>query len=72
MTTEKVLLAVNGTLIRELEFTQNMVTADAEFVREGMTEPAYRLWSIDDVHPAMVGVNEGGAIYRFKTVGDAP
>ena len=56
----KVLLAVNGTLMRGLELSQNMTDAGAEFVREATTEPTYRLWSIDDVHPAMVRVGEGG------------
>ena len=60
MSKEKVLLAVNGTLMRGLELNQNMVAAGAEFVREGKTEPSYRLWSIDDVHPAMVRVKQGG------------
>jgi hypothetical protein len=31
------------------------------FVEETLTEPAYRLWSIGDRHPAMVRVTEGGA-----------
>ena len=32
-----------------------------EFVRETTTEPSYRLWSINDRHPAMVRVTSGGA-----------
>jgi hypothetical protein len=32
----------------------------ATFVREAETEPYYRLWSINDKHPAMVRVTEGG------------
>ena len=32
----------------------------ATFVRETTTEPTYRLWSINDRHPAMVRVREGG------------
>ncbi len=55
-----VLLAVNGTLMRGLELSQNMTAAGAEFVQEATTEPTYRLWSIDDVHPAMVRVQDGG------------
>ena len=46
--------------MRGLELSQNMTDAGAEFVREATTEPTYRLWSIDDVHPAMVRVREGG------------
>jgi hypothetical protein len=53
-------LAVNGTLMRGLELNANMICAGATFVREATTVPAYRLWSIDDRHPAMVRVASGG------------
>ena len=56
-----VLLAVNGTLMRGLELNRNLLDVGATFVREATTEPAYRLWSIDDRHPAMVRVRTGGA-----------
>jgi hypothetical protein len=56
-----ILLAVNGTLMRGLGLNKNLLAAGASFVRETVTEPAYRLWSIDDVHPAMLRVREGGA-----------
>jgi hypothetical protein len=55
-----VLLAVNGTLMRGLDLNPNLVGAGATFVREARTAPVYRLWSIDDRHPAMVRVHEGG------------
>jgi gamma-glutamylcyclotransferase (GGCT)/AIG2-like uncharacterized protein YtfP len=56
-------LAVNGTLMRGLELNQNMIAAGATFVREATTAPIYRLWSIDDRHPAMIRVgSEGQAI----------
>jgi hypothetical protein len=55
-TDECVELAVNGTLMRGLELEPNLVNLGATFVRENQTEPAYRLFSIDDVHPAMVRV----------------
>jgi gamma-glutamylcyclotransferase (GGCT)/AIG2-like uncharacterized protein YtfP len=55
-----ILLAVNGTLMRGLELNPNLTAAGASFVREAQTEPAYRLWSIQDRHPAMVRVNSGG------------
>ena len=55
------LLAVNGTLMRGLELNGNLLAAGARFVREARTAPAYRLWSIDDRHPAMVRVTAGGA-----------
>jgi hypothetical protein len=51
---EKVLIAVNGTLKRGLELEPNLVNLGATFVREDRTEPAYRLYSVNDVHPAMV------------------
>jgi carbamate kinase len=53
-----VLLAVNGTLMRGLKLNQNMAAANATFVREAATEPAYRLWSVDDDHPAMIHVTD--------------
>jgi hypothetical protein len=55
------LLAVNGTLMRGLELNPNMIAAGASFVREDATAPCYRLWTIDDRHPAMLRVHEGGA-----------
>lgn len=57
---EPVLLAVNGTLMRGLELNPNLLTVGATFVRETATEPAYRLWTINDRHPAMVRVKTGG------------
>jgi hypothetical protein len=53
-------LAVNGTLMRGLELNQNLLQVGASFLREATTEPAYRLWSIGDRHPAMIKVSEGG------------
>jgi len=55
-----VLLAVNGTLMRGLELNPNLLAVNATFVRETTTEPAYRLWSIKDKHPAMIRVKSGG------------
>ena len=55
-----VYLAVNGTLMRGLELNANMELVKAEFVREALTEPTYRLWSIHDRHPAMMRVSTGG------------
>lgn len=57
---ETVLLAVNGTLMRGLELNPNLLAVGATFVRETTTESAYRLWSINDVHPAMLRVQTGG------------
>ncbi|MCZ5738980.1 glutamyl-tRNA amidotransferase [Escherichia coli] len=55
------LLAVNGTLMRGLELNPNMQKAGGIFVREDRTDAHYRLWSINDRHPGMIRVNEGGA-----------
>jgi hypothetical protein len=63
MTMDKALLAVNGTLMRGLELNPNLVNVGATFVREDETEPCYRLWSIDDRHPAMLRTpGEGAAV----------
>ena len=48
------LLAVNGTLMRGLELNENMLEVGATFVREDETDACYRVWSIDDRHPAML------------------
>ena len=53
-------LAVNGTLMRGSELNPNMINVGATFVREAATAPAYRLWSINDRHPAMIRVASGG------------
>jgi hypothetical protein len=53
-------LAVNGTLMRGLELNDNLQQVGAVFVRETFTAPIYRLWSIDDRHPAMIRVSDGG------------
>ncbi len=55
-----VLLAVNGTLMRGLELNGNLLAVGASFVREARTAPTYRLWSINDRHPAMIRVAAGG------------
>ena len=57
---EKILLAVNGTLMRGLELNPNLLAAGAQFVCEGATVPAYRLFSIGDRHPGMYRVASGG------------
>src|SRR4249920_739910 len=57
----RVLLAVNGTLMRGLALNPNLLAAGAAFVRETLTGAIYRLWSIGDRHPAMIRVAAGGA-----------
>ena len=60
---ENALLAVNGTLMRGLELNPNLLAVGATFVREDKTEPCYRIWSIDDRHPAMMRTpGEGAAV----------
>ena len=48
--------------MRGLELNPNMVAAKATFVRETMTEPTYRLWTINDEHPAMLRVTDGTGV----------
>lgn len=62
-------LFVNGTLMRGLALHPNL--DGAEFLGEFKTAPKYRLHSIDDVHPGMYKVGEGGVavsgeIYRMS------
>lgn len=57
-----VLLAVNGTLMRGLELNPNLLAVGATFICETATEPAYRLWTINDCHPAMVRVTGGDGV----------
>lgn len=57
---ETIALAVNGTLMRGLELNNNLLAVGATFVREATTEPTYRLFSLDDIHPAMMRVTTGG------------
>jgi hypothetical protein len=64
-------LAVNGTLMRGLALNRNLLAAGATFVRETTTGRSYRLWSIDDRHPAMVRVGQGGAAIAVE-VWDVP
>lgn len=72
MSQSDVLLAVNGTLMRGLKLNPNMVAAKATFVREAMTEPAYRLWTINDDHPAMLRVTDGSGVRVAVEVWSVP
>src|SRR5689334_2827887 len=51
-------LFVNGTLMRGLALQANL--DGAEFLEAVQTAPIYRLYSINDVHPGMYEVSEGG------------
>jgi hypothetical protein len=59
-------LAVNGTLMRGLALNPNMIQAGAVFVKEADTAPIYRLWSIQDAHPAMMRVMEAGVAIALE------
>ena len=72
MSPAPVLLAVNGTLMRGLKLSPNMATAGATFVRDAMTESVYRLWSINDDHPAMVRVTNGTGVRVAVEVWSVP
>ncbi len=72
MNQRDVLLAVNGTLMRGLELNPNMMAAKATFVRETMTESTYRLWTINDVHPAMLRVTDGTGVKVAVEVWSVP
>lgn len=67
-----VLLAVNGTLMRGLRLNPNMVAAKAAFVRETKTEATYRLWTINDEHPAMLRVTDGTGVKVAVEVWSVP
>lgn len=58
--TGSILLAVNGTLMRGLELNPNLLAVGATFVRDDLTAPVYRIFSINDRHPGMYRVPEGG------------
>ena len=51
-------LFVNGTLMRGLALAPNL--EGATFLGEFETAPRYRVYSIDDRHPGMFEVDEGG------------
>jgi hypothetical protein len=60
----RVLLAVDGGLMRGLKANATMAAAGARFVRETRTAPRYRLYSMRDEYPALepVADGRGGAI----------
>ena len=62
-------LFVNGTLMHGLALHHNL--DGAEFLGEFHTAPAYRLYSIGDIHPGMFevetgGVSVAGEMYRMS------
>lgn len=69
--TETLKLAVNGTLMRGLVLNPNLLDVGATFECETTTEPAYRLWTIDDRYPAMIRVAENGVAIAVE-IWDVP
>src|SRR5215467_5396373 len=57
--------------MRGLPLNGNLLAAGATFVRETTTSPRYRLWSIEDRHPAMIRVAKGGIAVAVE-VWDVP
>jgi hypothetical protein len=60
------LLAVNGTLMRGLELNINMKNTGGVFIRVDQTDAHYRLWSINDKHPGMIRVSQGGTCVALE------
>ena len=56
---EKVLFAVNGTLMRGLELHQHLLDVGAKYIETTKTIQAYRLFSIDDKYPGMIYEESG-------------
>lgn len=65
-------VAVNGTLMRGLELNNNLLDVGAHFVREARTSPCYRLWTINDDHPAMIRTTDGTGTSVELEVWDVP
>jgi hypothetical protein len=63
---QHLLLAVNGTLMRGLELNSHLLVVNATFECEAKTAPVYRLWSINDKHPAMLRVASGGSAIALE------
>jgi len=52
--------------MRGFALNQNLLAVGATFVREALTAPLYRLWSIDDQYPAMLRVTAGGVAIALE------
>lgn len=65
-------LAVNGTLMHGLELNANLLDVGAVFLEETRTAPCYRLWTINDEHPAMIRVTDGTGTSVELEVWDVP
>ena len=69
---DRTLLAVNGTLMRGLEANARLLDVGARFVREDETDACYRLWSIEDRHPAMLRATTAGGRVAVELWSVAP
>ncbi|MZR29493.1 glutamyl-tRNA amidotransferase [Sneathiella sp. DP05] len=52
--------------MRGLELNGNLLAINAKFIKEAKTAPHYRLWSIEDRHPAMQRVEQGGVSVELE------
>ena len=53
--------ALYGSFMSGFEGNSNITKVGGKLVRKATTDGNYRIWSIDDVHPAMLRVGAGGA-----------
>ena len=58
--------------MRGLELNANMLEAKAAFLRDATTAPVYRLWSVNDRHPAMIRVPSEGASIALEVWAVSP
>ena len=66
---DRVVLAVNGTLMRGLELNPNMLTAGATFLREDQTAACYRIfaqlgWTVAEFEEIFRGKNKTFRDYK--------
>jgi gamma-glutamylcyclotransferase (GGCT)/AIG2-like uncharacterized protein YtfP len=54
------ILAINGTLMREQPLNEHLRRVGGRYVDQAMTSPSYRLFSINDQYPAMIRATSGG------------
>jgi len=55
-----------GAHMRGMPKNAEMAAVGAEFVAERRTAPVYRMFSIDDVKPALVRVNDAGVAFDVE------
>ncbi|PHQ67596.1 MAG: glutamyl-tRNA amidotransferase [Sneathiella sp.] len=57
--------------MRGLQLNENLLNVGAFFVKETKTAPEYRIWTINEIHPAMQRVLDNGAAIDLE-VWDVP